>query len=83
MARAIKAKVGDYTATGELGKSVSEKISKTIAEKAVTFTKTQLVNSRKYIHRRDALNALLKDDEKYSFAQVDEILNDFDKGVKK
>lgn len=74
MARVIKAKVESVTA---------ESVGETIKEVVPTFTKAQLVNSRKYIHRRDALNALLKNDEKYSFAQVDEILNDFDKGVKK
>ena len=79
----IKAKVGEYSASGELGKSVSEKISKTVAENTIMFSKEQLVNSRKYIHRRDALNALLKGDEKYSFAQVDGILKEFDRGVKK
>ena len=61
----------------------AESIGETIQSVVPTFTKEQLVTSRKYIHRRDALNALLKDDKQYSFALVDEVLKQFDKGVKK
>ena len=44
--------------------------------------KSQLVKSQRYFHRRDALNALLKNDAKYTFAQVDAILKKFDEGGK-
>jgi len=60
-----------------------EKVAEVITSKLPKFTKAQLVTSRKYIHRRDALNALLKDDEQYTFAQVDKILKTFDEGGKK
>lgn len=60
-----------------------EKVADVVTSKLPKFTKSQLVNSRRYIHRRDALNALLKDDELYSFAQVDDILKKFDEGGKK
>ena len=60
----------------------AEAAGETIKEVVPVFTKAQLVTSRKYIHRRDALNALLKVDEQYSFAQVDEVLKQFDEGVK-
>lgn len=46
------------------------------------FTKVQLVQSQKYVHRRDALNALLEDDKTYAFTEVDGILKKFDKGGK-
>lgn len=46
------------------------------------FTKVQLVQSQKYVHRRDALNALLEDDKTYAFTEVDDILKKFDKGGK-
>ncbi|MNH46814.1 hypothetical protein D3C79_1097610 [compost metagenome] len=49
---------------------------------ALKFTKAQIVKSNKYMARRDALNALLVDDKEYSFAEVDGILNKFDKGGK-
>lgn len=71
LARTIKAKVEPVPA---------ESVGETIQSVVPTFSKTQLATSRKYIHRRDALNALLKGDEQYSFAQVDEILTKFDKG---
>ncbi|WP_313150772.1 hypothetical protein [Lysinibacillus capsici] len=59
-----------------------EDVKKVITSKLPQFTKVQLVKSQKYYHRRDALNALLKNDKEYSFVQVDEILNKFDKGGK-
>jgi len=49
---------------------------------ALKFTKAQIVKSNKYMARRDALNALLADDKKYSFADVEGILKKFDKGGK-
>lgn len=60
-----------------------EKVAENITSKLPKFSKSQLVTSRKYMHRRDALNALLKDDEQYTFAQVDKILKQFDEGGKK
>ncbi|WP_036120827.1 hypothetical protein [Lysinibacillus sphaericus] len=50
--------------------------------KVPTFTKAQIVNSNKYIARRDALNALLEADKAYSTTEVDNILKKFDKGGK-
>ncbi|WP_418302341.1 hypothetical protein [Lysinibacillus fusiformis] len=47
-----------------------------------TFTKDQLVKSKKYVHRRDALNALLVDNKPYSFTELDSILKQFDEGGK-
>lgn len=73
MARTIKQQVKPVPA---------ETVSDTIHSVVPVFTKAQLVTSRKYIHRRDALNALLKGNEHYSFAQVDEVLKQFDEGVK-
>lgn len=60
----------------------SEDVKKVITSKPPKFGKDQLVRSQKYYHRRDALNALLEADKQYSFVQVDEILNKFDKGGK-
>lgn len=74
MAKAIQVKIEPVD---------SEVVGEVITSKLPKFNKSQLVTSRKYIHRRDALNALLKDDEQYTFAQVDKILKTFDEGVKK
>ena len=73
LARTINAKVEPVPA---------ESVGGMIQSVVPTFTKEQLVKSRKYIHRRDALNALLKGNEHYSFTQVDEVLKQFDEGVK-
>ncbi|MBN5964766.1 hypothetical protein JY680_07680 [Clostridioides difficile] len=45
------------------------------------FTKEQIVNSKKYINRKDLLNVILKENELYSFSEVEEIINSFMKGV--
>jgi len=50
--------------------------------KVPTFTKAQIVNSNRYVARRDALNALLEADKTYSTIEVDNILKKFDKGGK-
>lgn len=49
-------------------------------EKPATFTKQQLVTSKKYEERKDLLNALLVDDKSYSLIEVEGILNGFLKG---
>lgn len=41
------------------------------------FTKEQFLQSKRYIQDRDILNVLLDDDKKYSFTEVDELLNKF------
>lgn len=44
------------------------------------FTKEQILASKKYSNRRDALGVILKDDGLYSIEQVDELLTKFLKG---
>lgn len=64
-------------------KVTTEQVEKAIKEVApFRFTKSQLLKSKKYVDRRDALNALLKSDEIYTTSQVDEILEKFYKGGK-
>ena len=53
------------------------------AEKVLTYSKKQFVNSKKFAKRKDILNALLEDGKMYSIAQVEEIINDFLYGKKK
>lgn len=73
LAKAIEAKLKPADA---------EKVREIITSQLPKFTKTQLAKSQKYLHRHDALNALLNDNEQYSFAQVDEIFKKFNEGVK-
>lgn len=42
-----------------------------------TFTKSQLVGSKKYAGKRDVLKSQLRDGEAYTFAQVDAIIDGF------
>ncbi|HBG0458411.1 TPA: hypothetical protein KPE24_000200 [Clostridioides difficile] len=57
-------------------------MSKTLSkEDNYKFTKEQIVNSKKYVNRKDLLNAILKENELYSFSEVDDRINNFMKGV--
>nr|UWI48539.1 hypothetical protein NZ312_10480 [Clostridioides difficile] len=57
-------------------------LSKTLSkEDGYKFTKEQIVNSKKYVNRKDLLNAILKEDELYSFSEVEDRINNFMKGV--
>lgn len=60
----------------------SEAVRGALSSALPKFTKVQLVQSEKYVHRRDALNALLEDNKTYSFTEVDGILKKFDEGGK-
>ncbi|WP_334293856.1 hypothetical protein [Clostridioides difficile] len=57
-------------------------LSKTLSkEDNYKFTKEQIVNSKKYVNRKDLLSAILKENELYSFSEVDDRINNFMKGV--
>lgn len=64
-------------------KATKEQVGKVLEEVAVKYSKQQLLQSEKYRYRRDAIEALLKDDEKYTRAQVDNLLDQFYKGGNK
>lgn len=68
--------------TNDILDKVEHVTSDAVASNLPKFTKVQLVQSQKYVHRRDALNALLEDDKTYTFTEVDGILKKFDKGGK-
>lgn len=54
---------------------------KEAVEKTVnTFTKEQILNSKKYIHLKDLVNVLLSDSKTYTLVEVDKIIEDFKKG---
>lgn len=47
------------------------------------FTKSSLVNSKKYKSKKVLLKALLEDDKMYSFKEAEKIMDDYlKKGVK-
>lgn len=45
------------------------------------FKKAALLKAKKYTGQRDLLAALLKDDQEYTVAEVDAILESFKKGM--
>ncbi|WP_331463194.1 hypothetical protein [Konateibacter massiliensis] len=47
---------------------------------AKTFTKEQVLNSKKYIHRKDLINILLSDAETCTLTEVDKRIEQFLKG---
>lgn len=53
-----------------------------VATEAVeaSFTKAQILASKKYSNRQDILNALLVDDKNYSLIEVDALIEKFMKG---
>lgn len=44
------------------------------------FTKEQLVQSKRYVNRKDLLNVLLQTEKLYSLEEVDGLIEDFMKG---
>lgn len=55
---------------------MSEKAEKT-AVKEPSFSKEQLIASKKYKPDRDALSILLEDGRNYTYAETDKALSDF------
>lgn len=49
-------------------------------EQAGGWTKAQIMASSKYTHQRDVLQAILKDDEWYTVADVDGLIDEYMKG---
>lgn len=61
---------------------MAKEIKETIVEEK-KFTKNSLVNSEKYKSKKILLKVLLKEEKKYSFKEVEKIIDDYlKKGVK-
>lgn len=52
-------------------------LEKSKTEDLAKFSKSQIVNSKRYSNRRDLLTALLEQDKEYSFSDIKEIINKF------
>lgn len=48
--------------------------------KTTTFSKEQILSSVRYKGRKDVVNVLLRDDEMYSFDEVDSLIKKFLRG---
>ena len=63
----------DETATGSANET-------SLVANEPKFSKAQILGSKWFRHRRDTLTALLKEDVRYTRAEVEKILNNFLKG---
>lgn len=63
-----------------MNENKNEKKHETVPVSAATFSKEQLLKSKKYADRRDALSVLLSDDKMYTLSDADKILTEFMKG---
>ena len=59
---------------------MAKKKTENIKENVVRYSKEQLLNSKRYSNRRDALGVILADDKKYTIEDVDSLLEKFMKG---
>jgi len=41
------------------------------------YTKEQILSSKKYSHRKDVLNVVLKDNQQYTLKEVDGLIDNF------
>ena len=60
--------------------AVRKKQSEAKTPEAPAFTKDQLLTFDKYRGRRDLLGVLLEDGRRYTYAEVDSLVDDFMKG---
>lgn len=60
--------------------AVRKKQSEAKTPEAPAFTKDQLLTFGKYRGRRDLLGVLLEDGRRYTYAEVDSLVDDFMKG---
>lgn len=56
---------------------------KTVKKDSVTFSKEQLIHSKKFSNRKDVLSTVLKSDKQYTIEQVDTLIDDFMKNKTK
>ena len=67
-----------------MAKKKSEEISEEIevVKTPVSYTKEQIYKSKRYINKKDIVTVMLKDNERYTFDQVDKLIEQFLKGGK-
>ena len=53
-----------------------------VVETPVSYTKAQIYKSKRYMNQKDIVTVMLKDDERYTFEQVDKLIEQFLKGGK-
>lgn len=53
-----------------------------VVKQAISYTKEQIYKSKRYMNKKDIVTVMLKDNERYTFDQVDELIEQFLKGGK-
>lgn len=56
-------------------KASDEKVAET-----VSYKKEQILSAKKYIHRKDVVNVVLKNGQSYTMKEVDDLIEKFMKG---
>ena len=53
-----------------------------VVETPVSYTKAQIYKAKRYMNKKDIVTVMLKDNERYTFEQVDKLIEQFLKGGK-
>ena len=64
-----------------MAKKQHKKIAE-VVENSVLYTKAQIYKAKRYMNWKDIITIMLKDDQRYTFNQVDELIEQFLKGDK-
>ena len=64
-------------------KKTEEKIEiAEVVKTPVLYTKAQIYKAKRYMNRKDIITVMLEDDKRYTFDQVDKLIEQFLKGGK-
>ena len=66
---------------GRMVKKQTKEIAE-VVETQVSYTKAQIYKAKRYMNRKDIITVMLEDDKRYTFDQVDELIEQFLKGGK-
>lgn len=58
-----------------------EEITEVIKDSAL-YTKAQIYKAKRYMNKKDIITVMLEDDKRYTFDQVDKLIEQFLKGGK-
>lgn len=53
---------------------------KSESKQAIRWSKAQIMASSKFAHQRDVLNAVLVDDQEYTVAEAEDLIDNYMKG---
>lgn len=62
-------------------KKKTEEIAE-VAETQTSYTKAQIYKAKRYMNRKDIITVMLKEDKRYTFDEVDKLIEQFLKGGK-